>query len=56
MSEKQKVQLEVDGCDGTTSVELELTPEELEFVTKLCKLVSDTSMSNCEPTMRLDRE
>lgn len=46
--------IEVIGCDGSTRVEMDLTPAELVFVQRLAKMITNTSTMSCEPEMAVD--
>lgn len=46
----------VPGCDDTTVVHVDLTPEEAAVVAKIARLVVSGSMdSGCKPQMYIDR-
>ena len=49
-----KMRIILVGCDDSTAVEMDVTPEELEFLENLQREVNDTSEYVCMP--RLDLE
>ena len=49
-----KVRIEVRGCDDSTIVEMDVTPEEHEFLENLQREVNDTSTYGCMPKLYLE--
>ena len=46
-----KYLITVDGCDDTTSFELDLTPEELVVAQRIADKCTETSTYGCMPRM-----
>lgn len=44
----------LDGCDDTTTIEMDLTDAELAFVQRLAAFTQRNSAYNCMPTMRVE--
>ena len=48
-----KYYIQNNGCDDTTSLEIDLTDEEVEIFIKICKKLNDKSSYHCQPTIAL---
>lgn len=48
-----KMRIILVGCDDSTAVEMDVTPEELEFLENLQREVNDTSSYVCMPRLDL---
>lgn len=49
-----RVRICVEGCDDSTYVEMDLSSEELAFVTRLAREVTKASTYQCMPTMSVE--
>lgn len=43
--------IRVSGCDDSTSITVDLTPEQLAFLTEIAEKITATSTCSCEPRM-----
>ncbi|HEY9411793.1 MAG TPA: hypothetical protein VIP77_19595 [Jiangellaceae bacterium] len=43
--------IKVTGCDDSTSITVDLTPEQLAFLTEIAEKITATSTYSCEPRM-----
>lgn len=44
------------GCDDVTLAVLELTPTEVEYLTKIFNIINENSEYSCQPTIHIDTE
>lgn len=44
-------EVKVTGCDDSTSITVDLTPEQLAFLTEIAEKITAASTSGCEPRM-----
>jgi len=51
-----KVKIRVVGCDASTDFEMDISPEELEFLERLEQKCNSTSSCICEPRIRVMEE
>jgi hypothetical protein len=47
------IRLNVQGCDDTTTVDIEVTDEQLAFLRRLAILVAESSTYGCQPTIEV---
>ena len=47
------IYVEVRGCDDSTSVQVEATEDEHEFLKRLAEKITETSSYSCMPTMNV---
>ena len=52
---KEKYKIEVDGCDDTTELEIELSDFEYLFVKDLAKKITAASTCGCQPRMSISK-
>lgn len=50
-----KTKIHIYGCDDTTTVELDLTPAELETIKRLVKVCNKNSTYGCMPSMEIEQ-
>ena len=50
---KWNIIYKIIGCDDTTSLEIELTDEEVKTFIKICKELNKKSSYGCQPTIAL---
>lgn len=48
-----KLAIDIDGSEGSTTVVMELTPDEYRAITRLQTLVNKTATTTCEPTINI---
>jgi len=48
-----KIQFTISGCDATTYIEVDATPEEAKFLNKIIELSDKRSTYSCMPTIAL---
>ena len=48
-----KYHIEVDGCDASTEIILDMTDEQLAFANYLANCIKQTSYSGCMPRMNI---
>ena len=51
MSDKQRYEVSLVGCDDTTRFDMELTEEEAELLRVVARKSEEESSSQCMPTM-----
>jgi hypothetical protein len=51
--EKKEYEINVIGCDDTTTFQVELTKKEFELVKRICETCTATSSYNCQPKMQI---
>lgn len=50
----KKYKVCVDGCDDSTSIEIELTDEQAETVRNVAERITEASTYGCMPKMSID--
>lgn len=48
-----KIYVSVDGCDDSTDIEIDATPEELAFLERVAGAIKDKSHYGCMPRMNV---
>jgi hypothetical protein len=51
----KKIRINLYGCDDTTSFEMEVTDEQLEFIETVAKRSEEVSTCRCMPTIDIDK-
>lgn len=49
-----KYKITLNGCDDSTTIEMELTAVEMELVNRICVAVENESEYGCQPTMAIE--
>lgn len=48
---KAPYDIKVSGCDDSTRITVDLTPDQLAFLTEIAEKITATSTYSCEPRM-----
>ena len=50
----RRLVVHVDGCDDTTTVEIDVTPKQAEFLRQFAAQVKAAAEVGCQPTIRIE--